>query len=337
MGHAGEFQVWIPGISEETSKSRKGFPASVRAIPAKPVRRALDLFCGTKSAAKVLEAHGYQVETLDIDPLRNPTICADVLGWDYAKFPPGHFELITAAPPCTEYSLAMNRRPRQLDTADRIVRKTLEVIEYFKPEKWWLETPRTGLLARRDFMVHYPQLDCDHCCFEEVGYQKPTRFFGSAHLAELSPVLCDGKTCKSLSTAPPGVGKHGQRPHLRPMGGNRGYVRKEQAYHIPGRLIEYVSGLSPVEQSVIHGIKEVESGGSQNSKPPKGPSPAREEVERVMHELRIMHIRALPEVEFVDSNPEEGDDVLEDLAKRILAGQTNCQCGENSGGTKGVS
>ena len=56
--------------------------------PPKGKRRALDLFCGRKSDTKVLEAHGYQVECLDNDPKREPTIFKDVLLWEYKKNTP---------------------------------------------------------------------------------------------------------------------------------------------------------------------------------------------------------------------------------------------------------
>ena len=56
----------------------------------------------------------------------------------------------------TEYSLALTKRPRQLDKADQIVEKTLEIIEYFRPESWILENPRTGLLPNREYMQGIP-------------------------------------------------------------------------------------------------------------------------------------------------------------------------------------
>ena len=46
--------------------------------------------------------------------------------WDYAKaYDPGTFEIIVAAPPCTEFSRALTTRPRNLNQALALVRKTL--------------------------------------------------------------------------------------------------------------------------------------------------------------------------------------------------------------------
>ena len=315
MGHVSGKDIWVSGIKEDLKSHAKGSFTSVRAISVCPTKRALDLFCGRKSAALALEKCGFAVETFDIDPGRQPTICADILDWDYTMFPPGHFDLVTAAPPCTEYSLAMNRRPRRLDLADEIVRKTLEVIAYLQPERWWLETPRNGLLARRSYMVHFPQLDCDQCCFEDLGYQKPTRFFGSAHLLDLSPKLCNRDSCLSLRGVPPEVGKHNIR-HLGRMGGNGGRVRKEQAYHIPETLIWYASGLlDPVGM----GVRTVEErvGEEEEDEPPLSPETHRE-LEAMIQQVRIMRLRALPAVDFLDENPDEEEEVLEEVARRLL-------------------
>ena len=211
-GYLGSRELWLPG-SENDLRAGDMLPqATVKAIPARPIQRALDLFCGRKSAARVLEKNGFRVTTLDVDPGRNPDICMDILKWECkSQFPPEYFDLIVACPPCTEYSLAMTARPRRLEEADTIVRKTLEIIAYFSPSRWWLETPRTGILARAELMRGYPYLDCDHCQFENLGYQKPTRFFGSKHLLELPPVLCDGVTCTGLVDSRPGdppIGGH---------------------------------------------------------------------------------------------------------------------------------
>ena len=139
---------------------------------------ALDLFSGTGSATRVLQAHGFTVVSVDTDPKWEPTHLVDILEWDYAAaYPPGTFDIIVASPPCTEYSQALTTRPRDMEKADRMVKKTLEIVEYYKPSKWWLETPATGKLAKAAWMAKYPHIDCDQCQFSDYGYQKPTRFF----------------------------------------------------------------------------------------------------------------------------------------------------------------
>ena len=248
-----------------------------------------------KSAAKALEQFGFRVETLEMDPKWEPSICIDVLECFYTVFPPGFFSIITAAPPCTEYSLAMNRRPRQLDLADAIVRRTLEIIKYLQPEKWWLETPLTGLLPKRSPVAGLPFVDCDHCQFEPVGYQKPTRFFGSDHILALRDVRCDGEACTSLQREEPRSGKHRYR-HKNPMGGHGGRVRKDEAYHIPERLVWYVSGLAPAPG------EEPESPAVETPLPITHTPEQEHQYLTAVQEVRLMRIRVLPEVAFVDTN-----------------------------------
>ena len=65
----------------------------------------LDLFTGTGSVARVAEALGYEVHTLDIDRRCKPDLCVDVLEFDYANaFKPGYFDVVWASPPCHTFT-----------------------------------------------------------------------------------------------------------------------------------------------------------------------------------------------------------------------------------------
>ena len=105
----GKVQLWIPG-ERQNPKQRANArlplePMYICSVPAQDKKTAenlyvLDLFCGRKSAAKVLAKWGYSTTTLDCDPRREPDICEDVLNWDYKKmFQPGFFHIIAASPP----------------------------------------------------------------------------------------------------------------------------------------------------------------------------------------------------------------------------------------------
>jgi site-specific DNA-cytosine methylase len=56
------------------------------------------------------------------------------------------FQLISAGPPCEEYSITKTVGRRDVGKADKLVRKTLEIIKYFQPQLWCLENPRGGHL-----------------------------------------------------------------------------------------------------------------------------------------------------------------------------------------------
>ena len=83
--------------------------------------RLLELFCGTKSIGRAFEAAGWEVVCLDIVSKFEPTILCDIRSWDYALFPPGHFDMVWASPVCTEYSRALTMRPRRLEEGDALM------------------------------------------------------------------------------------------------------------------------------------------------------------------------------------------------------------------------
>ena len=66
----------------------------------KMVKTALVLFCGTKSIDRALEAEGFYVQSLDMDPKCNPTWCANILDWEaWRGIEPGTLDFIWASPP----------------------------------------------------------------------------------------------------------------------------------------------------------------------------------------------------------------------------------------------
>ena len=66
--------------------------------------RILDLFSGTHSLANAARPLGHEVVTLD-NALPADIEC-DFLTWDYTAYPPGHFDLVAASPPCAVWSNA---------------------------------------------------------------------------------------------------------------------------------------------------------------------------------------------------------------------------------------
>ena len=114
-----------------------------------PRLRVLDLYSGTGSITKAF--HEQEVTSLDLDPRFGPTICKDVFDWDYSALPSGTYDVIWASVPCEQYSLARSNAltPRDLVLADRIVQRTRDIIEHFKPRCWFVENPSSSMLWRR--------------------------------------------------------------------------------------------------------------------------------------------------------------------------------------------
>ena len=158
--------------------------------------RLLELFSGTGSIGRAFEAEGWEVISLDIHP--PATIITNIMDWDYQKYPPGHFDFIWASPPCTEYSIARTKakRPRDFDSADAIVARTLKIIEYFEPLLWLLESPATGYLKTRPIMAGLPSQDVTYCRYG-YAYKKPTRLWGLFPFA-LRPICTHQDPCHNV-------------------------------------------------------------------------------------------------------------------------------------------
>ena len=154
--------------------------------------KILELFSGTKSVGKVAEQLGFDVISLD---LRNADINCDILHWDYTCFVPGEFYFIWASPPCTEYSRAKTVGVRNIEHANSIVLKTLEIISYLDPVSWVIENPQTGLLKNQYFMNDLPYNDVDYCKYG-MPYRKRTRLWNNIPKFEPLP-LCN-KDCNSM-------------------------------------------------------------------------------------------------------------------------------------------
>ena len=115
--------------------------------------------------------------SLDLLPKFEPSICCNIVEWDYrAAFPPGHFQFVWASPVCTEYSRALTTRPRRLLEADALVLRTIEIIAHLDPPMWAIENPATGLLKTRPFMERLPWVDVTYCKYG-TPYRKQTRLW----------------------------------------------------------------------------------------------------------------------------------------------------------------
>ena len=99
----------------------------------------LELFSGTGSVGRVAKKIGYTVISLD---LKNADICSDILEWDYTEYPTGMFHFIWASPPCTEYSRAKTTGVRKIEEANKIVKKTIEMVGHWKSSNWVIKEPR---------------------------------------------------------------------------------------------------------------------------------------------------------------------------------------------------
>ena len=90
----------------------------------------LELFSGTGNVGTIAKSLGFNVISLE---LKNADINSDILEWDYKQVDRNHFDFIWSSPPCTEYSRAKTTGIRNIEYANSIVLKTIEIINYFNP------------------------------------------------------------------------------------------------------------------------------------------------------------------------------------------------------------
>ena len=193
--------------------------------------KLLELFSGTKSVGKVAEKLGYEVVSLD---LKDADINCDILEWDYTTYSVNYFDIVWASPPCTEYSRAKTTGVRKINDANKIVLRTLEIIEYLNPTYFIIENPQTGLLKEQSFMFGIPYKDIDYCKYG-MPYRKRTRLWNNVFNWEPKP-LCK-RDCNSM------IGnRHKETAQRMPNGkkeewNNHQCFRQSQLYVVPEGLI----------------------------------------------------------------------------------------------------
>ena len=194
----------------------------------------LALFSGTGSRGKVAIDFGHHVISLDKD--MEADIKTDILDWDYKTYDPGYFDLIWASPPCTEYSVAKTTGTRQIAQANKIVQRTLEIIEYLEPTWFIIENPQTGLLKNQSFMFNLPFDDIDYCKYG-LTYRKRTRLWNNI-LSWTPRPLCR-KDCDSMTEDRK---RHKDTAQRMPSGkkadwGNNRIISREELYTVPSELV----------------------------------------------------------------------------------------------------
>tara|TARA_R110000803_G_scaffold53462_1_gene109716 strand:+ start:1005 stop:1868 length:864 start_codon:yes stop_codon:yes gene_type:complete len=151
----------------------------------------LELFSGTKSIGKVCKQLGW--ESVSVDMILPADHQVDIMNFNYKQYPKDHFDIVWASPPCTAYSNLqscwLGRKKKDgnvftkeimeadMNEADMIVKKTLEIINYFDCEYWFMENPATGKLKSREFMKDIPFYDVSYCMYSDWGYEKRTRIW----------------------------------------------------------------------------------------------------------------------------------------------------------------
>jgi hypothetical protein len=115
--------------------------------------KILELFAGSRSFSKVAEELGHETFAVDINNFDNIDYVTDILDFDCFKIP-FKPDVIWASPPCTYFSVASigkhwhkdhTPKTEQAKLGVKIVQKTIEIIEMFQPDYFFVENPRGKL------------------------------------------------------------------------------------------------------------------------------------------------------------------------------------------------
>jgi hypothetical protein len=197
----------------------------------------LELFSGTGSVGKVFRDAGWEVTSVDMNREANATITTNIMKWDYkGAFESRTFDVIWASPPCTHYSCARTsaKSPRDLQGSDAIVRRTLDIIEYFDPLLWFMENPGTGLLKTRQVVAGLPYKRLTYCSYGFL-YRKLTFLWTNAQ--EWEPRPCCKKDCGAMVD-----GRHAMTAQRGPSAAGLSHDRcsLEELYSVPPELVKEI-------------------------------------------------------------------------------------------------
>lgn len=218
--------------------------------------RVLDCFSGTGSIRKCADdsPDKFSCVSLDISDALHPVeILCDIMDWKYKCFPPDSFDIIFASPPCTQYSIARTtgKLPRDIDGANKVVQRVLEIIRYFNPAVALIENPGSGYLKQQPFMQNLNYFDVAYCRYADWGYRKWTRFWhmGRKGIPNFQPLFCKhNDRCKEWCTV--------AKRHPRTFSSRRGIqgeiisVPVHERYRIPPMLVKAL--LDEAEKEVIN-------------------------------------------------------------------------------------
>lgn len=210
--------------------------------------RVLDLFKGTGSVTKYFENKpNVEIISLDILEKFKPTICCDIMNFDYKKYDVGYFDLIAASPECKIFSNLQytqigrkwkdkNELFEEQKKHSKFINKTIEIIEYLKPCYYFIENPRYSKIwdyvENKEFLNKF--IVVDYCSFG-YSYKKPTKILTNKNLQNH---LC---VCTGTPKHPMRLGTTSEHfIKLRPNIQKKDNTTLLERYSIPPKLLEYL-------------------------------------------------------------------------------------------------
>ena len=151
--------------------------------------------------------------------------------------PTEHFDFIWASPCCTQYSKAKTVGTRDLEGADKLIKKTLEIIKYFNAH-WCFENPESGLLKTREIVKGLPFSDTSYCKYG-YSYRKKTRLWSSLVLSLREPCSLQNPCTAMVGKRHPMTAQQSRRGSDKNDKGN--VCSQKQLYSIPEELCDNIA------------------------------------------------------------------------------------------------
>tara|TARA_R110001583_G_scaffold147853_1_gene299887 strand:- start:4337 stop:5014 length:678 start_codon:yes stop_codon:yes gene_type:complete len=150
--------------------------------------KVLELFAGSRSFSKVAEQMGMLTFTTDLVNFENIDLAIDILDLDNHLLMEKLFEkgidnvdIVWASPPCTAFSVASighhwnkdhTPKTENAELAIKIIKKTLDIIDFLKPDFYFIENPR-GKLRKLEVVKGLNRTTVCYCQYGE-SRMKPT-------------------------------------------------------------------------------------------------------------------------------------------------------------------
>ena len=166
--------------------------------------KVLELFAGSRSFSKVAEEMGMETFTTDYKAFDKIDLVIDILDLDNDLLMENLFEkgmdnidCVWASPPCTYFSVASighhwnkDHTPKTPEAilGVKIVQKTLDIIDFLKPDFFFIENPR-GKLRKLEVVKGIQRTTVCYCQYGE-NRMKPTDIW-SNFIFEENTLLSD--------------------------------------------------------------------------------------------------------------------------------------------------
>lgn len=164
----------------------------------------LELFAGSRSIGKQAEKLGMNVFSSDLIEFDGINYPVSILDFDVTKVP-FQPDIIWASPPCTSFSVASighhwtGGKGAYIPKTDgarlglELVKKTLEIIDHFKPTYWFMENPR-GVLRKLPVVQGLKRNTVTYCQYGDER-MKPTDIWTNSNVWIPRPMCKNGDPC----------------------------------------------------------------------------------------------------------------------------------------------